>query len=186
MTVSEKFKESTKALNKVLSLQISPRDKIGLGYNHKYSSFITQEDVEKVKSWDDVSKDISRQQKNGKEINSSHCNSAHRPKMKKFRRHSNEKSHYKHKNQIFSKHTLYGYCHYCHKFGHKADDCRIKEEDEGIIRKEDTNISNGKILICFICHSIGHFAKHCNNSTCKYSYKTQKKGMEDENQGTNK
>ena len=44
-----------------------------------------------------------------------------------------------------------------------------------MIRKEDTNFSNGKILICFICHSIGHFAKHCKNSTCRSSQETQKK-----------
>ena len=95
--------------------------------------------------------------------------------MKNFIRHANEKSHYKQKNHRFSKHTFYGYCHYCHKFGYKDDDCRIKEEVEGMTRKEDTNISNGKIFICFICHSIGHFAKYCKNSTCRSSQETQKK-----------
>ena len=43
-----------------------------------------------------------------------------------------------------------------------------------MIRKEDTNISNGKRLICFICHGIGHFAKHCKNNTCRSSHETQK------------
>ena len=48
LTVSEKFKESTEALNKVFSLQRSSRDKIGLGYNHKGSSSIIHEIVENV------------------------------------------------------------------------------------------------------------------------------------------
>ena len=59
LTISEKFKESTKALNKVLSLQISPMD-IGLGYNHKGSSSIIHENVENVKCQHDASKDIPR------------------------------------------------------------------------------------------------------------------------------
>ena len=96
--------------------------------------------------------------------------------MKNFRRHANENSHCKEKNQVFSKHTFYGCCHYCHKFGHKDADCRIKEEVQDLKRKEDTNILNRKIIIiCFICHNIGHFTKHCNNSTCKPSKETQKK-----------
>ena len=49
LTVSEKFKESTGVLNKVLSLQRSPKDKTGLGYNHKGSSSIIHENVENVK-----------------------------------------------------------------------------------------------------------------------------------------
>ena len=61
LTVSEKFKESTEALNKVLNLQIFPRDKTSLGYDKKHaikgSSSITQEDVEDVKFQDDASKD---------------------------------------------------------------------------------------------------------------------------------
>ena len=68
--------------------------------------------------------------------------------MKNFIRHANEKSQYKQKNQRFSKHTFYGYCHCCHKFGHKADDCRINEEDEGMIRKEDTNTIIAKDIFC--------------------------------------
>ena len=45
LIVSEKFKESTKSLNKVLSIQRSPKDKIGLGHNHKGSSSIIHENV---------------------------------------------------------------------------------------------------------------------------------------------
>ena len=84
----------------------------------------------------------------------------------------------KQKTHIFSKYkgTFYRYCHCCHKFGHKVDDCRIKEEDQGLKKKEDTNISNRKILIiCFICHNIGHFARHCKNSTFRPSKETHKK-----------
>ena len=49
LTISEKFKESTEALNKVLSLQRFSRDKTGLGYNHKGSSSIIHEHVKNVK-----------------------------------------------------------------------------------------------------------------------------------------
>ena len=56
-TINEKFKESIESLNKILSLQISPKNKIGLGYDQEHvikgSSSITQEDVEKIKIWDD-------------------------------------------------------------------------------------------------------------------------------------
>ena len=128
LSVSEKFNGSTKAVNKILILQMFARDKKGLGQDViKGSSSITQEDVEEVQSWDDVSKDISKKQKNHKEMKSIHHNFAHPPKMKNFRRHGNEKSLYKQKNQRFSKHTFFGYCHCCHKFGDKDDDYRIKE-----------------------------------------------------------
>ena len=35
-----------------------------------------------------------------------------------------------HKSQIFLKYegSFYGYCHYCHKFGHKVVDCRTKRK----------------------------------------------------------
>ena len=97
----------------------------------KGSISITQEDVGDVKCWNDASKDTPIQQENFRKINSSHQNSAHPSKKKIFKIYANE---------------FYGYFHCCHKFGHKADDCRIKEEDEGLIRKEDTNILMEKYL----------------------------------------
>ena len=60
LTISENFKESTEALNKFLSLQRSPRDKTGLGNNHKGSSSIIHENV---KCQHDASKDTPRKQK---------------------------------------------------------------------------------------------------------------------------
>ena len=111
LTITEKFKESTEALNKFLRLQRSPRDKTGLGYNHKGSSSMIHENVENVKCQHDASKDIPWLQKNHKKKKSSYHNSAHPPKMKIFRRYAKEKSHYKQKNQRLSKHTFYGYCH---------------------------------------------------------------------------
>ena len=43
-------------------------------------------------------------------------------------------------------------------------------------RKQGTNISNRKwLIICFICHNTGHFAKHCKNNTCGLSKETQEK-----------
>ena len=60
LTVSEEFKESIEALNKVLSLQRSPKDKIGIGYNHKGSSSLILENVENVKCQHNASKDTPR------------------------------------------------------------------------------------------------------------------------------
>ena len=91
LSVSENFKESTEALNKFLSLQRYPRDKTGLGYNHKGSSSISHENVENVKCQHDASKDTPRKQKNHKERKFSYHNSAHPPKMKNFRRHAKER-----------------------------------------------------------------------------------------------
>ena len=34
---------------------------------------------------------------------------------------------------------FYGYCHCCHKFGHKDVDCRTKGKDQSLRRKKDTN-----------------------------------------------
>ena len=51
LTISEKFKESTEALNKFLGLQIFPKDKTSLVYDQEHvikgSRSITQKDVEK-------------------------------------------------------------------------------------------------------------------------------------------
>ena len=58
LTIRDKFKESTEALNKVLSLQRFLRDKTSLGYNHKGSSCIIHENV---KCQHDASKDTPRQ-----------------------------------------------------------------------------------------------------------------------------
>ena len=40
----------------------------------------------------------------------------------------------KQKDQRFPKYKIwfYGYCHCCHKFGHKDVDCRIKRKDQGL------------------------------------------------------
>ena len=97
LIVSEKFKESTEALNKFLNLQRPPRDKTGLGYNHKGSSSIIHEIVENVKCQHDASKDTLMQQNDHKEMKSSYHNSTHPPKMKNFRRHAKEKRQYKQK-----------------------------------------------------------------------------------------
>ena len=37
LTISENFKECTEALNKLLNLQIFPKDKIGLGYDQDHA-----------------------------------------------------------------------------------------------------------------------------------------------------
>ena len=99
--------------------------------------------------------------------------------VRKQRKRWKKKEVVKQKDQRFPKYkgAFYGYCHCYNKFGHKAVDCRIKEEDQVLKRKEDTNISNGKRLItCFIFHIVGNFAKHCKNSTCILSKETQEKG----------
>ena len=38
----------------------------------------------------------------------------------------------KQEDQIFLKHKrkFYGYCHYCHKFGHRDADCKTKGKDQ--------------------------------------------------------
>ena len=43
------------------------------------------------------------------------------------------------KDQRFPKYkrTFYGYCHYCHKFGHKDVDCRIKRKDQFLKRQRN-------------------------------------------------
>ena len=84
----------------------------------------------------------------------------------------------KQKGQGFLKYEgiLYGYFHCSHKFGHKDDDCIIREKDEGLLRKEDSNITNRKRhIMCLICHNIGHFSRHCKNRTYIPSKETHKK-----------
>ena len=49
------------------------------------------------------------------------------------------------------KRTFYGYCHCCHKFGHKAADCRIKRKDQGLKRQRNrismSRVPHGKMWI---------------------------------------
>ena len=44
------------------------------------------------------------------------------------------------KSQIFLKYegSFYGYCHFCHKFGHKVVECRIKRKDLSKESKKQT------------------------------------------------
>ena len=53
----------------------------------------------------------------------------------------------KQKDQRFPKYkrTFYGYCHCCHKFGHKVVDCIIKRKDQGSKRQRN-RISVSKVL----------------------------------------
>ena len=47
----------------------------------------------------------------------------------------------KQEDQRFFKHKgkFYVYCHYCHKFGHKAANCITKGKDQNFRRKQNTN-----------------------------------------------
>ena len=44
----------------------------------------------------------------------------------------------KQKDQRFLKGKFYGYCYCCQKFGHRAVDCRTKEKEQSLRRKQDT------------------------------------------------
>ena len=57
-------------------------------------------------------------------------------------------------DQRFLKHKgkFYGYCHCCHKFGHKVADCRTKGKDQSLRRKQDTNTSNDRRPISRVPH----------------------------------
>ena len=48
----------------------------------------------------------------------------------------------KQKDQRFLKGNSYGYCDCCHKFCHKAADCRTKGKEQSLRRKKDTNIED--------------------------------------------
>ena len=63
-----------------------------------------------------------------------------------MRRYENENSHYKQKDQIFSKYkkAFFGYFHCCNKFGHKDIDCRTTGKDQSMRNKQDTNTSNDR------------------------------------------
>ena len=52
----------------------------------------------------------------------------------------------KQEDQSFLKHKgkLYGYCHCCHKFGHKVANYRTKGKDQSLGRKQDTNTKDEK------------------------------------------
>ena len=42
------------------------------------------------------------------------------------------------------KEKIHGYCHYCHKFGHKAADFRFRGENQRMKREQDTNAEHGE------------------------------------------
>ena len=70
--------------------------------------------------------------------------------MKKLRRHANENSHYK--DQRFYKMPFLGYCHCCHKFGHKDVDCRNKRKDQSLRSNQDINTSKDRRPVSRIPH----------------------------------
>ena len=74
--------------------------------------------------------------------------------MKNLRRYENKNSHYKQKDQRFSKYkkAFFGYCHCHHKFGHKVVDCKTKGKDQSLRRKQDTNTSNDRIPVNMVPH----------------------------------
>ena len=39
---------------------------------------------------------------------------------------------------------FHGYCHYCHKFGHKVTNYRVRGENQRMKRKQDTNTEHGE------------------------------------------
>ena len=52
----------------------------------------------------------------------------------------------KHRDQrsLVDKEKFHGYFHYCHKFGHKVADCRVREENQRMKREQDTNAEHGE------------------------------------------
>ena len=60
----------------------------------------------------------------------------------------------KQEDQRFLKHKgkFYGYCHSCHKFGHKAADYRTKGKDQILSWKQDTKIEDDKGQVIRIPH----------------------------------
>ena len=60
----------------------------------------------------------------------------------------------KQEDQIFLKHKgkFYGYCHCCHKFGHKAANCKTKGKDQILSWKQDTKIEDDKGQVIRIPH----------------------------------
>ena len=53
----------------------------------------------------------------------------------------------KQKDQRFLKGKFYAYFYCCHKFGHKAADCRTKGKEQSLRRKQDTNIEDDGIQV---------------------------------------
>ena len=74
--------------------------------------------------------------------------------MKNLRRYENEYSHYKQEDQRLSKYkkAFFGYCHCCHKFGHKDVDCRNRGKDQSLRRNQDTNTSKDRIPLSRVPH----------------------------------
>ena len=42
------------------------------------------------------------------------------------------------------KEKFHGYCHCCHKFGHKVADCRVRGENQRMKREQNTNAEHGE------------------------------------------
>ena len=60
----------------------------------------------------------------------------------------------KQEDQRFLKHKgkFYGYCHCCHKFGHKAVDCRTKGKYQSLRRKQNIKTEDDKGQVSRIPH----------------------------------
>ena len=60
----------------------------------------------------------------------------------------------KQKDQIFLKGKFYGYCYCCHKFGHKAANCKTKGKDQILRRKQDTNTEDDGSQVSMTHHGM--------------------------------
>ena len=56
------------------------------------------------------------------------------------------------KDYLKPKGKFYGYCHCCHKFGHKATECITKGKDQTLKRKQETDTEDNKGQLSKIPH----------------------------------
>jgi hypothetical protein len=161
---SNKFLNSSTILNAILYSQISPNDKLGLGYNKEDTHFeaSTSKKHEVSTSFSKYgnnvaiqpstqSKETFKRTKQGR-----HQEAIFTPQSK-FRRET--PSRWKPKKRY--ENVFYGHCYSCNEYGHKALECIHYG------RKDNGKFHN--TLRCWRCNQVGHIAAHYHTMRC-YNY----------------
>jgi hypothetical protein len=182
----KKFEKSTEKLDEILSSQISPNDKIGLGYN---DSFKTTKQEKEVENDETNTPEQVEQQDIRLEFRRNETSRISSPIRY-------ERNHYEgnyrriycepiwttpQRRSLMPRYQNFflGHCHTCGNFGHKAINYRINERNNYASYMNGENSRYGNVcrpvninynpfdplmdenIVCYKCNNLGHKAQYC-------------------------
>jgi chromosome segregation ATPase len=155
---SNKFLNSSTILNEILDSQISPNDKLGLGYKEE-ATHVEASTSKKHEVSPSLSKDgnyiASKQSTQGKASFKRTKQGRHQEAI--FTPQRRETSSIWTPKQRYEN-VFHGQCYSCNEYGHKALECRF------YARRDNERFHN--TLRCWRCNQVGHIVVHCHIMRC--------------------